>query len=654
MNIDNPDNPFYRIYRHDTADNNPIYSTFVNRYDQNDKPRIWRNSPEELIQNKHRTINSNIPSYLMNASKYDPSMLKSDETNKWLLNNNIYTQKDTFEKKKHKFIEPQLRNLSVDSTYSGTESSENNNNPFSNSLTFDGSNSSYYSKSRIDLLGPDFTDSLYISSTEIMSNEDSLVTADMNYTPGEEVSLTTDFEGNQDMTSFCESTKIKENLDTIIETTYHMPQDSVCDSNENTSIQIKDDTSQSKLQTIIFNGKATKVDANKIYYIVIQNKFLENVYDLKNILPNVIECDLRHNRINSLKGIPVNTTTCNCAHNYLTSNDCHLNDITHLENLDISYNNIGPDLSFLFSCLHLRNINLSHNNITSLKGLKDSWLPLVKLNLSHNEIKGPLDFKEIIDLPKCSNLIRPNKQNKKITNMKGWLMIEKLDLSHNKISEVKNISLLPNLRVLNLDGNPIKFLQDDSSDIFKLEELSLKDTSYKLRSIQGNNYKGIPFKNVKTLKLDGFYEMSVWSHIPKNIENLEIKDTFRKCLPKWTHLPKNLKILRLENIKDLTRLPANFNLIVPFLEELYLPNNNLDSCHNLLSTIPTEYLKRIDLRGNPIAIKYEIENDSDQESQYKVHEIQFSIKDKTKRHNLYSLLRLYCPHLKTIMLRSKT
>ncbi|SMN18754.1 similar to Saccharomyces cerevisiae YOR373W NUD1 Component of the spindle pole body outer plaque, required for exit from mitosis [Maudiozyma saulgeensis] len=411
----------------------------------------------------------------------------------------------------------------------------------------------------------------------------------------------------------------------------------------------------SKLRALIFRNGNNDIIGSNIFTINLQNESLDDVSGLKNIVPNVINCNISSNNITSLIDLPKNTTICDCSHNNISSKGCKLAELTHLEHLNISDNNIGPDLTLLKECLHLRSVNLSHNNITSLDGICSSWLPLIELDLSHNDISGIIDFKDFVLDDSIQNLNESLNSNAHSLHYKGWFTIEILNLSYNKITEIRNISLLPSLKEINLNGNPIKSLIETSKHKSSIKRLLLRDTSYKLKAVIGVNGHELLFPFLKSLEIDGFRDMNKWPSIPETVSSLEILDCFQEHLPKWSIFPTTLKILKLERINNLKHLPTNFSTLLPNLEELYLPNNNLVSCHNILSTVPTNKLFLIDLRGNPIAIKYEIENqDPNNENISEIRRMHDIEKCHKIKPNLFNLLCLGFPRLRTILLRNKS
>lgn len=378
-----------------------------------------------------------------------------------------------------------------------------------------------------------------------------------------------------------------------------------------------------ELLQILRNEIPMSTEFISVEKINIQNKQLKSIRFLKDILPNVYECNVSYNHLESLDGIPFLTTTCFGSHNELTSENCILNNLPHLERLIIPYNSFGPDLNFLSGCLHLREVDLSFNNIYSLNGIATSRVPLKILNLSSNKICGHIDFREII-------------QKGNDIKFQSWLTIEYLDLSRNQIKSVKNISLLPNLRTLNLDDNPIEFIEESNpKSVSNLRNLMVRNTLYKFKGIKLSLNNELPFQRLTALRIDGFPDVSTWSTFPTGLQELEIRNTFTSCLPRWQHLPKSLRVLKLENIEDLTSLPPKLCDYVPYLKELLLPNNKLKSCYNLIEALPTECLTKIDLRHNVIALK---------------HNNQKIYSKAESKEDLPHLIRLTCPNIKVIVL----
>jgi len=125
-------------------------------------------------------------------------------------------------------------------------------------------------------------------------------------------------------------------------------------------------------------------------------------------------------------------------------------------------------------------LNLSHLKIKKINSL-NGMANLQQLNLSHNLIE------KIENLDCCPNIEELNLEKNKITKIEGLdnlFYLKKLELGKNKISVIQNLSHLENLNQLSLEDNQIETIADFPT--FKnLMELYI-----------GNNY----IENVKEIK----------------------------------------------------------------------------------------------------------------------------------------------------------
>ncbi|CAI4036648.1 hypothetical protein SMKI_15G4990 [Saccharomyces mikatae IFO 1815] len=330
-------------------------------------------------------------------------------------------------------------------------------------------------------------------------------------------------------------------------------------------------------------------DWSKILKVDLSKGKLKNMFGLQRLLPSLLLLNLNDNEMNTLEGISSNVVQLFCSNNKITSAHCSLVGFEDLECLDLSYNYLNTSLKFLSPCRHLQEVNLSYNSIQSLEGIGSSRIK--KLNLANNEINGIIDFEQLI-----------------LTNnsvVGGWLTVEALDLSNNNIMGVRNINCLPHLKTLNLNGNPlVSIVESVKIENVSLKALSIKNTGGALSKLQ--NYKLndqfiFPYQNLKILKLDGFAQISRWQKWPASLQNLEINGGLASYLPRFPSLKStNLYSLTIANIRDFTHLPVDLSKELPFLQELHLPGNNLQSAHKLTKTLPRQSVKFLDLRNNPI------------------------------------------------------
>jgi Leucine-rich repeat (LRR) protein len=152
-----------------------------------------------------------------------------------------------------------------------------------------------------------------------------------------------------------------------------------------------------------------------------------------------------------------------------------------------------------------------------------------------------------------SNQILNNAQIESIAKFKNLIF---LNLKNDHLKEIpKSISVLSNLKILDLSGNDFKFLPTEIKKLKKLEEIYLN-----------NDFNA-----------DINQEIRVLSKLP------------------------NLKILHLEN-DSIGILPKSINSLKK-LEKLYLNNNNLTEFPEFLSK--NKKLIFIDMKNNPLLWKGE-------------------------------------------------
>lgn len=331
---------------------------------------------------------------------------------------------------------------------------------------------------------------------------------------------------------------------------------------------------------------------SQLLKIDLRNKNLNQIVGLNEILPKVIECDLSYNNLRGLQGVPPNTMTLDCQYNKITTSYCSLEDLPHLEILNLSHNSLSYNLSFLSTSTHLRDIDLSYNNIKSMEGdLGHSRI--ISLNLSHNNITGTIDF---------AKLVKYNKVNDQC----AWANLQELNLSGNKIRCIKNISSLPNLRVLKLDGNPIEEIIEEEQDLptsnNSLKTLTITNTMGALARICKGDDNQLPYHRLRILRTDSFPQMSQWEAMPRSLEELMIQNGVLEELPKWDILPNSLRSLTLTRIHGLKELPKSLAYQLPTLQELNVSYNQLESCYRLIQAIPTLCLVKLDIRHNPVVI----------------------------------------------------
>ncbi|XP_078150822.1 receptor-like protein 13, partial [Carex rostrata] len=294
--------------------------------------------------------------------------------------------------------------------------------------------------------------------------------------------------------------------------------------------------------------------------------------------------------------------------------------LTKLEILDLSWNNLGESIYDLAGVPSLRTLDLSGNNINNslpINGL-ETWSNLTKLetlDLSGNNLDGSI----IYDLAGIQSLrtldLSGNNINKSlpINGLETWSNLTKLeilDLSWNNLDEsiIYDLAGVPSLRTLDLSYNNINNrLPINGSELWsnftKLEMLDLSDND--LPTIFISSLAKV--SSLRSLYLDYNYNME--GNVPvKELSalNLEVVSLsgcgFNGSFPYVGHW-SSLKALSLADNSLSGTLTSKGLCRLKNLEELDLLGNyfagNLPLCMRNLSS-----LKLVDLRYNQFQIKF--------------------------------------------------
>ncbi|VDI69462.1 Hypothetical predicted protein [Mytilus galloprovincialis] len=235
----------------------------------------------------------------------------------------------------------------------------------------------------------------------------------------------------------------------------------------------------------ICDVKATRLDC--------RNRNLSSVPSFANLPDTITHLDFSFNNIKTVNNFsvpfPSSVVEISFAHNIITTIQKNVfENFSKLENIDLSYNKISKD-SFKNKDLDLeigraKRLTLQGNDLGSLEDLtfiSFYFLKLEYLDLSYCSLKSLQDM-SIINLAylKFLNLSYNFLSDFDEDFLPGEMGLEHLDISYNKITTVKKVPVLIELKVLHMDYNGIDFIKDGAfSTLLGLEVLSLVGNNMK-------------------------------------------------------------------------------------------------------------------------------------------------------------------------------
>ncbi|CCK70281.1 Nud1p KNAG_0E00130 [Huiozyma naganishii CBS 8797] len=333
---------------------------------------------------------------------------------------------------------------------------------------------------------------------------------------------------------------------------------------------------------------------------------IKSIVGITHLFPNVVLLDVSNNILESLNERFIRTKYIDLSFNKLKSAFISFHSDNTVESLNLSHNLITGGLSFLnYEMRCLKKVDLSFNSIDSLHGLGNDN-SIESVSLRGNNLSGIIDFQELVSNDDDSDNFFPT----------GWRSVRHLDLSNNHITAVRNLSQLPNLATLNLEGNSIREVTF-CGELTYLRELRLCDNDCQLQDVEippsDHHSVVLPLLELFTVDCVPLLQSITYRLLPRTLLHLKIKNGSGKHLPPWSHVPHNLRTLTLSGIPDLDLLPTEvdygngiqggMDMLLTSLVSLDLSHNDLHSWHNLIQFIPFINLSTIKLRGNQRLIR---------------------------------------------------
>lgn len=308
--------------------------------------------------------------------------------------------------------------------------------------------------------------------------------------------------------------------------------------------------------------KADKLPANTVSLILSYQSFTE--------IPafegsGLIELDMSNNLISIIK-------------------EFNFFKIKSLERLDLSYNQISEVEVNAFTSLSLLHyVDLSDNHLVIIPA--NSFMPLTTiktLKLSGNQGFGRIMGKEAVN----SSLALMYQQLGVSIDLKSLEMercnlsainliigrgLEHLNLGFNDIKELSKLDIPPNVKKIELSGNPLNNLKAFSlSHVYNLQEIIMEDMPL-LGHVDENSFYGL--SKLHHVSFEGSKNLSFFHHFSFNTEN-----------------DKNLelKILNLRGC-NIRTLNDELKTVFSHLEQLHLDGNPFNCDCDI------QWIKKIDL-----------------------------------------------------------
>ncbi len=248
------------------------------------------------------------------------------------------------------------------------------------------------------------------------------------------------------------------------------------------------------------------------------NKALQNATGLSTVTVQSMlglsgNLDLSNLGITSLNGMEyaINIKRISMSHNSVVSLD-PLKNLSYLEYLDYSYNNVKMIPSWIFTLPNLTSVNGSNNASTAMQQASTDSSALVELYLENNALTT------ITEISFCTRLTTLSLSGNSLavfpTTLLSLPKLSTLFLTSNKLTEVPNLAAMTNLSVLYLDKNLLTKVPEGLENMTNLQQLALScntieeipDTISKIPNlttllIYGNDIKVLP-ESLLDLKLN--------------------------------------------------------------------------------------------------------------------------------------------------------
>ncbi|XP_032428432.1 leucine-rich repeat-containing protein 40 isoform X1 [Xiphophorus hellerii] len=332
---------------------------------------------------------------------------------------------------------------------------------------------------------------------------------------------------------------------------------------------------------------------NNLRSLTLQQNLLETVPEEIGELGNLTELDLSNNllkRLPSSVGRLSALQKVSLCHNKLSSLPDSLGQLANVKLLDCSHNELTDVPVSLAGMLALEQLYLRHNKLRRLPQLP---APSLREVFAGNNRLELLEAEQLSCLSAVTLLeLRDNKIRNLPEELTLLLTLTRLDLTNNdiSISLPASLSLLPNLKVLLLEGNPLRGIR---------RELLTKGTGDLLKYLRGRikeEAEGAAEPTAMTLPSEGL----VNTHNIKTLKTLEYSNKQAASVPDEVFDAAAHQAVTSINFSrnQLTAFPPRLLELRSSLSDINLGFNRLSCCSADICSL--QQLTHIDLRNNQL------------------------------------------------------
>lgn len=328
-------------------------------------------------------------------------------------------------------------------------------------------------------------------------------------------------------------------------------------------------------------------------------------------LPLLSSLTLQHNLLESLPselGQLKSLTELDLSKNHLKTLPSALGDLRSLQKLNLDQNQLSSLPDSIGQLKHVRVLELSNNQLKEVPPSLCHMTSLEQLFLRQNQLRGvplpPNSLKELYladnqvceleveQLSPLSSLSVLELRGNKITLLTDHALpstLSRLDLTNNDISTLPpSLGLLPNLKVLLLDGNPLRGLR---------RELLTRGTEELLKYLRGR-IKEEPDSSSGSTGLSLPSHASVNLHNITNLKNLQYSNKQADSVPDELFEAAAGHTISSVNFSknQLSSAPSRLLDLASSLSDVDLGFNKLSCCGPELCCLLQ--LKHLDLRNN--------------------------------------------------------